>query len=123
MAHTGMQIWGQFADDVRPYKGIPGALISEDFHRPENVDFAGGYLLQSIGVMPVTYASQMARGRGLWGEKLMQAMRGYNHTAGINILGECLPYKENFLELSDEKDERGFPKPRIHFTNGKMNNA
>ena len=116
MAHTGIQIWGQFDDDIRPYKGIPGALISEDFHRPENVDFAGGYLLQSIGVMPVTYASQMARGRGLWGEAFMQAMRGYNHTAGINILGECLPYKENFVELSEEKDKRGLPKPKVHFT-------
>jgi choline dehydrogenase-like flavoprotein len=45
-------------------------------------------------------------------------MKGYNHTAGINILGDCLPYEHNFLELSDEKDERGFPKPRIWFTNG-----
>lgn len=116
MAHTGMQIWGQFDDGIRPYKGIPGALISEDYHRPKDVDFAGGYLLQSIGAMPVTYASQMARGRGLWGDKFMQAMRGYNHTAGINILGDCLPYKENYVELSDEKDERGLPKPRIHFT-------
>ena len=116
MAHTGLQIWGQFDEDIRPYKGIPGALISEDYHRPKDVDFAGGYLLQSIGVMPVTYASQMARGRGLWGEAFMQAMRGYNHTSGINILGDCLPYKENFLELSDERDKRDLPKPRIHFT-------
>ncbi len=118
MAHTGMQVWGQFDEDVRPYKGIPGALISEDTHRPKDADFAGGYLLQSIGVMPVTYASQVARGRGLWGEKLLQCMRSYNHTAGINILGDCLPYAGNFLELSDESDDRGLPKPRIHFSNG-----
>ncbi len=118
MAHTGIQVWGQFDEDVRPYKGIPGALISEDTHRPKDADFAGGYLLQSIGVMPVTYASQLARGRGLWGEKLLQCMRGYNHTAGINILGDCLPYAGNYLELSDEPDDRGLPKPRIHFSNG-----
>ena len=118
MAHTGMQVWGQFEEDVRPYKGIPGALISEDTHRPKDADFAGGYLLQSIGVMPVTYASQVARGRGLWGDKLLQCIRGYNHTAGINILGDCLPYKDNFLELSEERDARGLPKPRIHFSNG-----
>ncbi len=122
MAHTGLQVWGRFAADVRPYKGIPGALISEDTHRPSAelgaVDFAGGYLLQSIGVMPVTYAAQVARGRGLWGESLREHMRGYNHTAGINILGECLPYPDNRMELSDELDARGLPKPRIHFTNG-----
>jgi len=118
MAHTGVQLWGQFEEDVRPYKGIPGALISEDMHRPQDADFVGGYLLQSIGVMPVTYASQVARGRGLWGEELREHMRNYNHTAGINILGDCLPYDHNFMELSDEKDARGLPKPRIHFSNG-----
>jgi len=118
MAHTGLQLWGRFAEDVRPYKGIPGGLISEDTHRPPDADFAGGYLLQSIGVMPVTYASQLARGRGLWGGALRTHMRAYNHTAGINILGECLPDPGNYLELSDESDARGLPKPRIHFTNG-----
>lgn len=118
MAHTGLQVWGRFDQMVRPYKGIPGGLISEDTHRPADADFAGGYLLQSIGVMPVTYASQLARGRGLWGDAVHEHMRQYNHTAGINILGECLPYEGNFLELSDEVDGRGLPKPRIHFSYG-----
>ena len=45
-------------------------------------------------------------------------MRGYNNTAGINILGDCLPYDHNYLELSEELDGRGLPKPRIHFTMG-----
>ncbi len=118
MAHTGVQLWGQFEEDVRPYKGIPGGLISEDTHRPAGAGFAGGYLLQSVGVMPVTYASQLARGAGLWGPALRQHMLGYNHTAGINILGECLPSAQNYLELSEELDGRGLPKPRVHFTNG-----
>lgn len=121
MAHTGAQVWGRFDEDVRPYKGIPGGLISEDTHRPQErfgADFAGGYLLQSIGVMPVTYASQVARGRKIWGEELKAHLRGYNHTAGINILGDCLPYDHNYMELSDELDARGLRKPRVHFTNG-----
>ncbi|QJW92106.1 GMC family oxidoreductase [Spirosoma taeanense] len=118
MAHTALQIWGEFDEDIRPYKGIPGALISEDTHRPADANFAGGYLLQSIGVMPVTYLSQMARGRGLWGADLKRAALAYNHVAGINILGDCLPHDHNYLELSDEKDIRGLPKPRIYFSNG-----
>jgi len=118
MAHTAIQLWGQFDDDIRPYKGIPGSLISEDTHRPKDADFAGGYLLQSIGVMPVTYATQFARAEGIWGEKLRRHMRGYNHVAGINICGDCLPYDHNYLELSAETDARGLPKPRIHFTAG-----
>ena len=117
MAHTGIQVWGTFPEEVRPYKGIPGALISEDTHRPKDADFAGGYLLQSIGVMPVTFAGQVARGRKLWGPALRQYMQGYNHVAGINILGDCLPHADNFLALAEEKDARDLPKPRITFTN------
>ncbi|MCA8833230.1 GMC family oxidoreductase [Hymenobacter pini] len=116
MAHPGMQVWGTFSEDVRPYKGIPGGLISEDTHRPKDADFAGGYLLQSIGVMPVTFATQLVRQRKFWGQALRDYMRNYNHIAGINILGDCLPHADNFLELSEEKDARGLPKPRIHFT-------
>ncbi len=118
LAHPGVQLWARFDEETRPFKGIPGGLISEDTHRPRDADFAGGYLLQSIGVMPVTYASQHARGRGFWGEKMAAHLRDYNHVAGINILGEGLPAAGNFLELSDEKDARGLPKPRVHFTAG-----
>lgn len=118
MAHPGLQIWGEFDEDVRPYKGIPGALISEDTHRPAGADFAGGYLLQSIGVMPVTYMSQLARGQRLWGPALKRAASAYNHVAGINILGDCLPHDHNYLELADENDARGLPKPRVYFSNG-----
>jgi len=116
MAHPGVQVWGTFEEAVRPYKGIPGGLISQDTHRPKDADFAGGYLLQSIGVMPVTFAGQVARGRKLWGQPLRDYMRNYNHVAGINILGDCLPHADNFLELAEEKDARGLPKPRLHFT-------
>ncbi len=116
MAHTGLQIWGRFERMTRPYKGIPGGLISEDTHRPDDADFAGGYLLQSIGVMPLTYADQVARGRGLWGQQLIDHMRGYNRIAGINILGDCLPHPDNRLTLSDECDDRGLPKPLVTFT-------
>ena len=118
MAHTGLQLWGSFDAAVRPYKGIPGGLISEDMHRAKDADFAGGYLLQSIGVMPLTYAETVARGRGLWGEALRRHMRGYNHVAGINILGECLPSAQNFVTLSDETDGRGLPKPHVYFSAG-----
>jgi len=116
MAHPGLQVWGTFPDEVRPNKGIPGGLISQDTHRPKDADFVGGYLLQSIGVMPVTFSGQVARGRKLWGQPLRDYMRQFNHIAGINIIGECLPHADNYLELSDEQDARQLPKPRLHFT-------
>ncbi len=116
MAHTGIQVWGTFPEEVRPTKGIPGGLISQDTHRPKDADFVGGYLLQSIGVMPVTFAGQTARGRKLWGKALRDYMKKFNYIAGINILGDCLPHPDNYLELSDELDNKQVRKPRIHFT-------
>lgn len=118
MANVGLQLWGEFEELVHPYKGIPGGLISEDLRRPRDADFASGYLLQSIGVMPITYASQMTRATGVWGAGLRKKMAKYNRVAGINIHGECLPYEDNYLELSDEKDKLNLPKPRIFFSNG-----
>jgi choline dehydrogenase-like flavoprotein len=52
----------------------------------------------------------------MWGQPLRDYMRQFNHIAGINILGDCMPHADNFLELSDEKDARQLPKPRLHFT-------
>ena len=121
MAHTGLQLWGFFDAATEPWRGIPGGLISEDMHRPSGpgIDFAGGYLLQSIGVMPVTYASQLARsGHAPFGRALGEHLARYDHVAGINILGECLPAGGNYLELSGERDGRGLAKPRIHFSAG-----
>ena len=122
MAHPGMQLWATFEDEVRPFKGIPGALISQDTHRMKGVDFAGGYLIQSIGVMPVTYASQYARGQQNFGAEMREHLSQYNHVAGINILGDCLPYEHNHLELSDELDARGVRKPKLTFTVGDNEN-
>jgi len=118
MAHMATQVWGTFADEMRMNKGFPASLISEATMRPADADFAGGYLTQSLGVVPVTFSRQVARGRGLWGKPLVDYLDQYNHIAGIGANGDCLPYPGNFLELSDEKDALGIPVPRIHFSYG-----
>jgi choline dehydrogenase-like flavoprotein len=118
MAHVATQVWGTFASEMRCNKGYPSSLITEDMIRPADADFAGGYLVQSLGVLPVTLAAQVTRGRGLFGQALVDYMDGYNHLAGIGINGDCLPQDGNFLELSGETDESGMPKPLIHFTYG-----
>lgn len=118
MAHVATQVWGTFDEETRPNKGFPASLISEDLIRPENADFAGGYITQSLGIVPVTWAMQVARGRGLWGQQLVDYIQQYNHVAGIGINGDCLPSDGNLLELSADVDETGLPKPLIHFTYG-----
>ena len=119
MAHVATQVWGTFVQEMRPNKGYPSSLITEDLLRPADADFAGGYLVQSLGIVPVTFSTLVARGRGLWGHPLVDYLDRYNHVAGIGINGDCLPQPGNYLELSDEADPgTGMPKPRVHFSYG-----
>jgi choline dehydrogenase-like flavoprotein len=118
MAHVATQVWGTFDAQVRMNLGFPATVISEDLLRPQGADFAGGYIVQSLGVVPVTWATGVARGRQLFGEELTRYLDRYNNVAGIGINGDCLPSAKNFLELSDELDANGVPKPRIHFSYG-----
>ncbi len=118
MAHVATQVWGTFESETRPNKGYPSSLITEDMVRPRDAEFAGGYLLQSLGIVPVTWAQQVTRGRGLWGPALIDYLQRFNHVAGLGINGECLPQTGNYLELSDELDDIGVPKARICFSYG-----
>ncbi|VXD00223.1 GMC family oxidoreductase (fragment) [Sphingomonas sp. 8AM] len=116
MAHVATQVWGSFDAEMRMNRGYPSSLISEDMLRPADADFAGGYLIQSLGVLPVNLANGLARGAGLWGERLQQLLLGYNRLGGIGINGDCLPHPDNRLTLSDELDAFGHRKARIDFS-------
>jgi choline dehydrogenase-like flavoprotein len=118
MGHVSPQVWGTFDQPVRMNKGFPASVISEETIRPADADFAGGYLVQSLGVVPISWATSVARARGLFGHALTSYLADYNYVAGIGINGEVLPYKDNFVALSDELDEHGLPKPIIHMSYG-----
>lgn len=114
-------MWGTFPDQQRSYRGYPSSLLTEDFVRPaetEGADFAGGYLIQSLGVMPLTYATSLVRGGGLWGDDLMAALDGARFTTGVGINGECLPSPDSALTLSGETDEHGIPRAEVTLTSG-----
>ena len=123
LAHGAVQVWGRFDEQIRGYRGYPSALITEDFVRPAGADFAGGYLLQSLGVMPFTYATTLVRGGGLWGDELMRELEASRYTGGIGMNAECLPAEGNRLELSSEEDEWGLPRATISFSPGENEKA
>jgi choline dehydrogenase-like flavoprotein len=118
MAHVATQVWGTWDEPVRMNKGFPATVISEDTLRPPGADFVGGYLTQSLGVVPASFAQTVARTRGLWGKHLVDYLDRYNFVAGIGINGDCVPAATNYLELSEETDEHGVPKACIHFSYG-----
>ena len=118
MGHVATQVWGTFDPEMRMNRGYPSSLITEDMIRPADADFAGGYLVQSLGVEPLTWGNSVARGRKLWGAALAEHLARYNHMAGIGINGETLPSEANVLTLSDETDALGIGKARIDFGYG-----
>lgn len=118
LAHPATQVWGTFDTLQRAYRGYPSALITEDFSAPADADFAGGYLIQSLGVMPLTFATSLVRGGGLWGRELMAALDATSFTTGVGINGECLPSAENALTLTGEPDEYGLPRAEVTFSLG-----
>ncbi len=105
-AHGATQVWATFDESMRSYRGYPSSIITEDFVRPADADFAGGYLIQSLGVQPLTFATTLVRGGGLRGAELVRAMRDYPRTAGVGINAECLPY--------DDKPARAVRRARRH---------
>ena len=118
MGHVSPQVWGTFDQPVRMNKGFPATVISEDTVRPKDANFAGGYLVQSLGVVPVTWATGVARGRGLFGAELTRYLDNYNFVAGLGAHGETLPVESNAVTLSDERDGQGIPKALLHFSYG-----
>ena len=119
MAHISTQVWATMRADTRPYKGFPASLITEDFMRAKDADYAGGYLLQSYGILPVAWSGSVADGRNLVGQALVDYLLQYNNIAGIGMHGDTLPNPDNRVTLSSETDDRGLPKPLISFTLGK----
>ena len=68
MAHVATQVWATMGAETRPYKGFPASLITEDFMRAKDADFAGGYLLQSYRRHARDLdATQVARAAGAGG--------------------------------------------------------
>ncbi len=116
MAHISTQMWATMNAETRPYKGFPASLITEDFMRARDADYAGGYLLQSYGILPLAWGEQVVKGRNLVGQALVDYLMRYNNVAGIGMNGDTLPVAENRLTLSSEKDMRGLAKPLITFS-------
>jgi hypothetical protein len=58
-------------------------------HR-DGKDFFGGYAYMSQGPLPVAWAGVQSSKRGLWGQRLIDEMKNYNHQVGLKIVGECM---------------------------------
>ena len=64
------------------------------------------------------WAKELSGQRGLWGQRLIDDMARSNHSVGLKMVGEVLPYEHNRVTLAEETDRLGWPIARIEFSYG-----
>ena len=117
MVQANQALWGLMEKEIRWYKGPPSLALTEHWnYADEGKDFFGGYAYMSQGPLPVTWAEEMASARGLWGQKLIDEMKNYNHQVGLKTVGECMPQERNRVTLAEERDQYGLPIARVTFS-------
>ncbi len=116
MVQSNQAVWGMHSREIRSYKGPPSLSLTEHWNYTDaGKDFFGGYCYMSQGTLPVSAAGIHAK-RGLWGQALVDEMKGYIHQVGLKMVGECLPQESNRVTLTDELDQYGLPIPRITYS-------
>jgi choline dehydrogenase-like flavoprotein len=119
MVQLNQAVWGQVEEEVRSYKAPPSLAISEHWnYEDKGKDYHGGWCYMSQGPLPITWAKELALGRGLWGQALLDEMARANHSVGLKMVGEVLPYHHNRVTLADESDPYGLRIPRVTFSYG-----
>jgi len=116
MAQAGNVVLGRFYQLVRMYKAPPAHALTEEFYEtnPRN-NFARGFAIQTVGPLPIAFGKQMVSARRAWGWGLRREMMDYNHWASFGLLGEILPWPDNRVTLSEERDQFGIRVPHISF--------
>lgn len=119
MVQLNQAAWGTVADEIRSYKGPPSLAISEHWnYEDRGKDYFGGWCYMSQGPLPAVWAHELAGGRGLWGQALIDEMARANHSVGLKMVGETLPSEHNRVTLADEVDGHGLRIPRVTFSYG-----
>lgn len=118
MHNTVAAVFGRFEQKINSYKGLPQGLIIQDFYETDHRrGFVRGYTMETFYAGPITLANGFMG--HVWGDDLMDFMRGYAYYAALFLSGEDLPNEKNTVTLDPElKDEHGMPLPRVTYSYG-----
>jgi choline dehydrogenase-like flavoprotein len=103
----------------------PGTLLSQHHYGTQpGRRFAGGWSWMTANLYPAEFTETLTRvDEGMWGERFVRYLEQYPHFLVLGTEGECLPYAENRVRLSDEVDEFGVPRPHVTFNYGENEKA
>jgi choline dehydrogenase-like flavoprotein len=124
MVQLNQAVWGQADDEIRSYKGPPSLAISEHWnYEDRGKDYFGGWSYMSQGPLPAVWARELSGQRGFWGQRLIDEMARANHSVGLKMVGEVLPYEHNRVTLAAETDRLGLHITRVDFSLGNNERA
>jgi choline dehydrogenase-like flavoprotein len=125
LAHVADSHIARLDFPIHQWSTAPGTLLSQEHYGTQpGRRFTGGWSWMTSSLFPAEFATTLARpGEGWWGERLMEWLRAYPNTLVLGTEGECLPYDHNRVELSDDVDEYGVPRPLVTFNYGDNEHA
>lgn len=115
MAHTTGAAFATMPGEVHMDRGthMAGIIKDEQEHDPSR-GFVGGYLLETLPAGGPAPFAQYAIPGG-WGRDYARVVEAYRNVAGLWIVGEDLPQKNNRVTLDEVvKDQHGLPVANIH---------
>ncbi len=117
LAHVADSCMARFTQPVHQWSTAPGTLLSQHHYGTQpGRDYVGGWSWMTSCLFPGEFGVTLGRaGDGWWGERLVNALEAYPHWLVLGTEGECLAYETNRVELSDDVDEYGVPRPKVTF--------
>lgn len=115
MRHTTGSVYALFDNPVHMYRGTTMAGIVRDEARNDpSRGYVGGFEMETISLgVPFTAAFLNP---GAWGRDFSSVLDGYDHMAGMWLVGEDMPQPGNRVTLnSDVKDAFGMPVANVHY--------
>ena len=93
---------------------MAGIIMDESINDTKR-GFVGGYELETLALGLPFMAAFLDPGQ--WGREFAASMEGYDHMAGLWIVGEDMPQASNRVSLHKKiKDQHGMPIPNVHFS-------
>jgi choline dehydrogenase-like flavoprotein len=125
LAHVADSHLALMPQPVHMWSTAPGTLLSQHHYGTQaGRSFAGGWSWMTASLFPAEFAIQLVKaGEGFWGDRLIRYLERYPDFLVLGTEGECLPYEGNRVELSDDIDEFGVPRPKVTFNYGENEKA
>jgi choline dehydrogenase-like flavoprotein len=122
MSHASANLFGMFDADTQNHLGLNGGqLICQDAFGKvrENGPFGSRHFIAGLATKPNDLLGIAMARADLYGNELDAFMRrAVRNMTNMVTVAEEQPRRENRVELSTNRDERGFPRARIVYETG-----